>query len=178
MKKHLGLFLLLALSLCSVHCGYSTNILAASGVRTIHVEPFINNINYTSELQSGQEVYIPLLEVKVRDAVINRYLFDGNLKIAQPDTADVILKGALVGYERNVLRRTDNDDVEEYRIHILVDLVLWDPEKEEVVWEERAFAGESTFFLTGPKAKSEAAAADDAIKDLARRIVERTVEAW
>lgn len=177
MKKFPVLILMLfVVSLSSVNCGYSTSIMAATGLRTIYIEPFNNNINYTSELQN--EVYVPLLEVKVRDAVINRFQFDGHLKIAKPEVADLILKGALIGYERNVLRRTDNDDVEEYRLHVLVDLVLWDPEKEEVVWEERGFAGETTFFLTGPKSKSEASAVEDAIVDLAKRIVERTIEDW
>lgn len=177
MKKSAVLsVVLLAACLSSVNCGYSTSIMASTGFRTIFIEPFKNNINYTSELQ--KEVYIPLLEVKARDAIINRFQFDGHLKIAKQDVADLILKGALIGYSRDVLRRTDNDDIEEYRLHVVVDLVLWDPNKEEVVWQERGFAGETTFFLTGAKAKSEASAVEDAVTDLAKRVVERTIEDW
>ena len=176
MKKIFGFILWLAFGFFAINCGYSTNLLVASGIHTIYVEPFKNNINYTSELQ--KEVYVPLLEVKVRDAVINRFLFDGHIKIAAADKANLILKGSLIGYQRDVLRRTDSDNVEEYRLQVLVDLVLWDPEKEKVVWEERNFAGETTFFLTGPKAKSESSAIEDAVTDLGRRVVERTVEDW
>jgi len=176
MKKILACIILGVFSFSTIRCGYSTNILVASGFRTIHVEPFKNNIQYTSELQ--HDVYLPLLEVKAHNEVTNRFIFDGHLRIAEPQEADLILKGALVGYTRDVLRRTDSDDIEEYRIQVLVDLVLWDPEKEKVVWQERGFAGETTYFLTGPNATSESTAVDDAIKDLARRVVERAIEDW
>jgi hypothetical protein len=48
----------------------------------------------------------------------------------------------------------------------------------EVYWEEPSFAGEATYFLTGAQAKSETAALDEALTDLARRVVERTVQNW
>ena len=176
MKKFFALAIVVLLSFSSIRCGYSTNLLIASGVRSIHVEPFKNNVQYTSEFK--RDIYLHLLEVKIRNAVINRFQFDGHLRIVKPDKADLILRGALVGYERNVLRRTDNDEVEEYRIHILVDLVLWDPEKEKVVWEERNFAGEATYFLTGPNAESESSAVDRSVTDLAHRVVERSIEDW
>ena len=38
--------------------------------------------------------------------------------------------------------------------------------------------GDTTFFTTGPRAKSEAKARTDAMKEIARRIVDRTVEEW
>ena len=47
-----------------------------------------------------------------------------------------------------------------------------------VMWKEKGFAGETTYRTSGSLAKSDDAAVNDAIDDLARRIVERTVEAW
>ena len=78
----------------------------------------------------------------------------------------------------NNYRMYKNEDVEEYRITISVSLTLWDFAEDKAVWTESSFSGDTTYFTTGPLAKSEGTAVEDAIKDLARRIVERTVENW
>ena len=47
-----------------------------------------------------------------------------------------------------------------------------------LMWKEKGFAGETTYMTAGPLAKSDDDATTVAVDDLARRIVERTVEAW
>ncbi len=156
-------------------CGYSTS--AVSGrVKTIYVEPFRNKIAYDSE--TTRKIYIPLMEVKITNAVVDRFLFDGHLKIAKENKADAILQGELIDYQRDALRYTDNEDVQEYRITISVSLKLFDPVKQEVIWSEPNFSGDTTYFVVGAQAKSESAAIEDALKDLGRRVVERTIENW
>ena len=158
-------------------CGYTTKSTLPSSIKTIHVETFKNNIDFSAE--GRRNLYLPLLEIKVRNAVINRFLFDGNLKIADADTADLVLKGQLLSYDRSALRYTDNDDVQEYRIHITVSLEMWNANNIVAAdWTESSFVGEATYFVTGASARSEEAAVEDAITDLARRVVERTVENW
>lgn len=169
-------------SLCLVSCvlfsgcGYTTKSILPKNIRTIYVEPFKNNIDFTTG--TGRNVYLPLLEIDARNAVIDRFLFDGNLKIAKPEAADLILKGDLNGYNRSGLRYTDNDDVEEYRVHVTVSFELWNTKKDELSWAEPNFTGEATYFVTGPEVSTEDSAVDKAIVDLARRIVERTIEDW
>ncbi|VAW17259.1 hypothetical protein MNBD_BACTEROID05-390 [hydrothermal vent metagenome] len=157
-------------------CGYTTSSSLPGRLKTIYVEDFKNSIDYTKE--GVRNLYLPLLEVDVRNAVVDRFLFDGNLDIGDEDVADLILKAELISYERAALRYTDRDDIEEYRIYIAVSMKLWDVENERMMWEERSFIGESTYFLTGASASSEEAAVKKAIVDLARRIVERTIENW
>ena len=159
-----------------IGCGYSSRSLLPSRFKTIHIAPFKNNIAYTSE--QSRETYFPLLEVKIRNAVADRFLFDGHLKVDDSDEADLILKGELIGYGRDALRYSDDQDVQEYRIHIDVSLQLWDRLKNELLWEEPGFSGDTSYFVTGPSAKSESVALEDALKDLARRVVERTIEDW
>ncbi len=173
MKKYLILVLLCALV---AGCGYSARSLLPSRFKTIHVHPFKNKITYTAE--EARETYLPLLEVKIRNAIADRFLFDGNLKVDNSEEADLLLKGELIGYHRDGLRYTENEDVQEYRIRIEVSLQLWDREKNELLWEEPSFSGDTTYFLTGPLAKSETVALEDALTDLARRVVERTIEDW
>ncbi|MCA9401932.1 MAG: LptE family protein [Candidatus Omnitrophica bacterium] len=157
-------------------CGYTTSSNLAGHLKTIHVETFKNKIKFSQEDQ--RNIYLPLLEVDVRNAVIDRYLFDGNLKIAERSQADLVLRGSLIGYQRDPLRYTDSDDVQEYRVRIIVSLELYDQVKQTVMWSETGFAGEADYFVTGSQASTEESAVKDATIDLARRIVERTIENW
>ncbi|VAX36533.1 hypothetical protein MNBD_UNCLBAC01-78 [hydrothermal vent metagenome] len=157
-------------------CGYTTRSTLPKNLQTIHIEDFKNEISYTDG--SGRNIYLPLLELDARNAVIDRFLFDGNLKIAEFEDADLILKGRLKSYFRGVLRYTDDQDVEEYRVQITVSFELWDTKRNEIAWSEPGFVGEAEYFVTGSQAITEEAAVKIAIKDLARRIVERTIEDW
>ncbi len=160
--------------------GYTTQSMLPSNFKSIFVETFINNIKVTAE-QSNMRMYRgyrPGMELELTKAVIDYYLYDGNLKIAREDNADLLLKGTLVDFKRDALRYDTNDNIEEYRIKLIVNLTLIDAKTGNKVWEERGFAGETTYYTTGPMAKGEAQAVTDAIVDLSRRIVERTVEAW
>ncbi len=160
-------------------CGYSARSALPGGAKSIHVDNIKNSIDYTSDqADRARNIYLPLLEVKIRNAIVDRFLFDGNLRIQEADIANLFLKGELVNYQRIALRYTDNNDVEEYRVQIIVNLVLSDQKQDEVIWEEKGFTGEATYFVSGPSARSETAAVEEATVDLARRIVERTIENW
>lgn len=177
MRRQFIVILLGVLSFFSYHCGYSTHTTLPRHFRTIHIEPFKNAVGYSTE-GARRNLYVPLLEVKTRSAIADRFLLDGTLKVIEPQTADLILKGELKDYDRAGLRFSDSDDVEEYRISITVSLELFDTSKQETVWAEPSFSGEATYFLSGPQATSEEAAIQKAMEDLARRVVERTVEDW
>ena len=99
--------------------------------------------------------------------------------------ADLVLKGELIEYRKDPLSYTvDNNDVTEYRINIYVNLSLWDKKENKLVWEEKNFNGNYSFFTSFASTNvsrgnmSEDSAVTNAIEDLARRIVERTVEQW
>jgi len=83
----------------------------------------------------------------------------------------------LVNYTKGILRYTDEDEAEEYRVQIFMHLTLKDIAQDTVLWSQR-IVGESTYFVRGALASSESAAVDAAMVDLARRVVERTVENW
>jgi len=179
MKKTSSLITFFFLLAAVSGCGYSVRTLSPylSSKDTIYVAPFENTVDYSSESKQ-KNLYIPLMEVKITNEVTNRFIFDGNLKIDKEENADLVLKGKLLNYRRDVLRYDDNDDAEEYRISITVSLVLWDSATEEEVWVESGFIGDATYFLIGPNATSESSAIDEAVKDLSKRIVDRTIEDW
>ena len=170
------LSLLIVLCCALPGCGYTTGSLLPSKYRYISVEPFKNNVGYLNENVRG--LYIPLLETKVHDAIVSRFEIDGHLKIAPSDRANLILRGSLTSFDRDDIRLTDSQNVEQYRLRITIDMVLIDPATGEEIWRESGFAGEASYYRAGPQAKSEDAALQDALTNLSRRVVERTLENW
>lgn len=171
-------FLCLCLISSVYGCGYTTRSALPARLKTVYIEPFKNSMDYTTAT-GDRSVYIPLLEVKVRDAIVDRFLFDGNLRVtAAPEEADLVLTGEVVDYQRNPLRYTDDDDVQEYRIQIVTKLSLAETGSDAPMWAYNRFIGQATYFTAGAQATSEESAMQEAMVDLARRIVERTIEDW
>ena len=178
--KRLSLVFFISILLFVSGCGYTTQSLLPSNFKNIRVENFKNDIKITAE-QSDQRMYVgyrPGMEIELTKAVINAFLMDGNLKIARESNADIILTSTLTDFKRDALRYDANNNVEEYRIKLVVNIELENAKTGALVWKESGFTGETTYRTSGSLAKSEASAVRDATADLARRIVERTVEAW
>ncbi len=171
------------LSAFFIGCGYTSRSMISDKFKTIYIAPFVNKIDITKETEAANKykIYKPMLETDVTKSVTNKFLFDGNLRPVKEASADLFLKGELVEFRRDPLRYTDSDEVEEYRINILVNLSLWDKKEDKLVWQENNFTGNYTYltsFSTSGTPKSEDVAVSEAISDLSRRIVERTVEQW
>ena len=50
--------------------------------------------------------------------------------------------------------------------------------RDKLVWEENSFTGDTTYYTAGTASISEAVAVNNALTDIARRVVERAVEQW
>ena len=183
MKKK-GLFILASVFYLATiflsGCGYTTRSMISDKFTTIYITPFVNKIVITNEAdaESKYRLYRPMIETDITRTVNNRYLFDGNLKPSKEELADLTLKGEVVEFRKDPLRYLNNDEVSEYRINLVVNLKLWDNKENKLLWEENNFTGDTTYFTSGPQAQSEDSAVNYALNDLARRIVERTVEEW
>ena len=171
---------LIGAALLSAGCGYTTRSMIANSYRTIYIAPFASTIDITQESDVGNKykVYRPGLETDVSKSIINKFLFDGNVKPVNMENADLELKGELIEFRRDPLRYTTSDEVEEYRLSIIVNISLWDRAKDKMLWEERGFTADSSYFTRGASAKTEEVAIKDAIADLGRRVVARVVEEW
>jgi hypothetical protein len=189
MKRRISFFLSLTvvcflLASVLIGCGYTTRSMLSGKYSTIYITPFLNKVDITQESYSASKyrIYRPMLETDITKKVINRYLFDGNLKPVKEEKADLVLKGELIEYRKDPLRyNQDSDEVMEYRINILVNLSLWDMKENKLLWQENSFNGNYSYFPTPTNnviVVTETAAVNNAIEDLARRIVERTVESW
>ncbi len=165
---------------CIAGCGYTTRSLIADKYSTIYVDNFINKIDITREgdAEMRYKIYKPTLEVDITRAIIDRLIFDGNLKPVKIGDADLTLKGELVAFDRDPLKYTNNDEVAEYRINVRINMVLKDNKADKELWRENNFTGSKAYFTTGPYAQSDDSAVHEAVVDLGRRVVERIVEEW
>jgi len=178
MKKYLYFIVIGAILLCG--CGYTTRSSIVVSDPTIYVANFVNKIDIAKETSDANVYYgyRPSMERDITTEIINRFIFDGNYQITDMKKAHFLLKGELINFRREPLRYGTDDNVVEYRLHVSCNIGLYDQKKNKLVWEENNFAGEGTYRTTGEYTKSESTALQEAIEDLARRIVERTVEDW
>ena len=170
---------LLAVFSQTAGCGYTTKTVLPGNIKTIHVAPVKNAIDLSGEISEKDRfrVYRPGVEVDVTNAVINRFIFDGNLKVVSPEKADAVLEAKLVDYRRDPLRYSEGDDVQEYRLSVTIDATVTLVNGGKVLWHER-LTGDTSFFLSGSRALSEDEAVTKAVDDLARRVVDKTIESW
>lgn len=176
-----GCVLMVESGLLIAGCGYSTRSLLPSSYRAIYVEPFANRLATTAETSELQPFVaaIPLLEEDVTKAVINRFIFDGQLRVTpHREDASLVLTGELRDFHRQPIQQHEDGTAEAYRLNLIADLVLRERASGVVVWEEHGFVGDTTYFVTGSLAISEATALDNLRTDFARRVVERTIEDW
>ena len=161
-------------------CGYTTRPGLPSYLRTVYVKPFTNQIDVTALTTNYQRfpIYRHAMEVDLTKAVLNRYQFTGLLRPGTEHGADSRLEGELVEFRRDALRYNASQQVEEWRLSVVVNVRFYDLRMNTVMWEEGRLTGDTTYFELGPNAESESAALDRAITDTARRIVERTVGNW
>lgn len=160
-------------------CGYTTKAKVLDTVRTVYIAPVKNTIDLSGEIgdNANFRVYRPGLEVELTNAIINRFIFDGNLKVASAETADAVVEAKLVDYRRDPLRYTDGDDVQEYRLNITIEAVVYTKPDRKVLWRD-GITGDTSYILSGPLSKTEDEAAALAVEDTARRVVEKTMESW
>lgn len=161
-------------------CGYSATRLLPPEYQLIYVEPFKNRIPISEEMseRTGFIANLPRLEEDVTRGVIDRFLFDGNLRVtSNPQEADLLLHGEIYDFYRQAVRRFDDDAVEEYRLNLTASLSLVDKDG-KMILEEPHLVGDTTYFVTGASAKTESAAVNDLVVDFSRRVVEWVIEYW
>ena len=154
-------------------CGYTQKTKMPNDIKTLAVPTFKNVIQAKQifSYQSG-------LEVRLTNAVRDRILFDGNVKLAEPSESDAVLIGNLTQYIQEPIGYDQLEQVDRYRLTIGTDLTLKDLRTNKVIWHEPYFTGEVIYVLRGNGAITEQQAADAAIRKFARDVIDRMVEDW
>lgn len=147
--------------------GYTLGSTLPPNLRSVYVPTFVNRSNE------------PLLEIEATKAVIQELQRDGSLKVVDKDTADFLLKVALVDCSLKPLRydRDSGKTTAEYRLEITADIVLSRIQAKEFIVVKRV-RGEFDFRPGGDLQSAKRAALPGACRDLAHDVVESVVEYW
>lgn len=154
-------------------CGYTQKAHLPGDIKTIAVHTFKNEIP-----PKEQFAYRPGLEVELTNAIIDRFIFDGNVKVVDESKADAVLEGAIISYEQEGVRFDRLESIEEYRLYLVVKFKLIDRKANHILIEEPNFSGRAEFFVSRSPASVRRTAANTATFDLARSLVDRIIEDW
>lgn len=177
----------LALAGLTAGCGYTTRSSLDAKFQTIAVEAF-QNLSREYDLQA------PLT-----NALLRAFTADGRLEVVGAPHADLLLQGVILDYSLKGLTFDENDEVTQFICVVMAGVRLTDQETGEVVWEDRAMAGETTFYTRAAGQSSdrlrgnaetllatvrsfpseeENRGASEALEQLASDIFYRTIEPW
>ncbi|MCL4217080.1 MAG: hypothetical protein KJ052_08780 [Candidatus Hydrogenedentes bacterium] len=177
----------LAASVWLCGCGYATRSSLDPQYTTISVAPFLNH-------SREYDFQAPLT-----NAVTRKFIHDGRLKVVPRENADLLLEGIILDYKHRGLTYDRKDDVTQFLVVVMAGARLTDLRTNEVLWEDPAMAGESSFYtravgqsadrLRGnaevflPTVRSlpteeENRGASEALEQLAQDIFFRTIEPW
>ena len=167
-------WLLILSNLCFLSsCGYTQEVHLPNEIKTIAVPTFKNEIP-----PKDQFAYRPGLEIELTNAIRDRLIFDGNLKVVEESKADAILQGAIVAYQQEGLRFDRLESVQEYRLFLVVKFKLIDRRTHKVLIEEPNFSGHAEFFTAQSPDATRRQSANSATFDLAKSLVNRIIEEW
>lgn len=159
--KNIVLTLLLVAFLAS--CGpYSFSGASTGGIETVYIPVFDNE---TIEYGLGEE-----LTTKVTSAIVA----DNTLKVVDRDDADAFISGKVISYKKSSETYNIEDQVQEYRVDVAVNVSLVRPNG-DVVWEEPQI---SSFGVYQADTETEDEGKTEALEKLAEIIVNRTVRNW
>ena len=179
-RRSLRILLLACFFSAHFGCGYTQKSLLPESIKAITVIPVKNAIDLSGEISDKNRLRVtrPGIEVDLTNAIINRFIFDGNLKVVLPEKANAAVEAKIIEYRRDAVRYTNADEVQEYRVSLVIDVAVYETKDHKILWQDPHLIGDTSFFLTGSRAVSEDQAAAKAVEDVARRVVERTIEIW
>jgi hypothetical protein len=156
-----GFFWLLLLAIFAPGCGpYSFSGATATHIKTIAVPVFEDR---TAEFG---------VKERLSNTIIQEFTRDNTLKIADRRVADSVLLGSLLRVEERPGVYNQQENVQQIRLFLTVQMKYEDLKKPKTVWEAQV-----TQFgdYTPPNRQ---AAIDDAIRKIANEVLNKTVSEW
>lgn len=156
----------LVLALGSWGCGpYSFSSAGGSGFKTVAVPLFEDR---TSEFG---------IKEQMTDAIIAQFHRDNTLKTADRRTAESILTGTLLDVEDRAGAFSREENVQEIRVYVTVNVKYEDSKKHRTIWEEE-MTQFGAYTPSGAGSNDRATALKDAIDKIALQVLNKTVAGW
>lgn len=146
-------------------CGiYSFSGSIAPHLKTVAVPLFVNR---TAEFGMAEEL---------TDSIIHEFTRDNTLKIADPSEADVLVEGVIVRIDDRAGAFDRQEQVQDLKIYISVQIKCTDQVKRQKLWEERLTHYGSYDPATGAEGRLEAV--NEALTKISQDILNKTVAGW
>jgi hypothetical protein len=110
------------------------------------------------------------------DAVIDEFIRDGSLQIADRGSADVLLTGAIVSVSDRAGAFDQDETVQDIKVYISVQIECLDQVKRQQMWQERITQFGSYDPAQGPTGRTDAY--DQAFERISQEILNKTVSNW
>ena len=159
--------------------------LAVALVAALACGPYTFNPNLPGHIKS---VAIPLFknprtfkygaERVLTDAVIDEFVADGSLDVADENVADSKLTVEIVNYKKEPLTYDVQEVVKEYNLAVVVSATFTDLTTNQVLWQEPSMYESVSYYAIGSRAETEDEALRRLAEELARKLVNRTLQGW
>lgn len=121
------------------------------------------------------------LSSALADSLVEAFLDSGVLKVADEKSADSVIETTLLEYRRNPYTVDQAENVQEYKLEIVLEARFVDVRKNKVIWEEKRLTQWDTYnFISvgGRPAEGEEIGIGRVLAKLTDDVVNRTVEGW
>ena len=156
---------LLAVALAG--CGYSFRGNLPDHIQTVAVPVFTNK---TSE---------PAVGNLLTSAVVEAFSTNGRLRVVEPEDADAVLDGEVVGYDVQSIAFDSQANVRQYRLVVTMNLRFRDVRRSTILFEQQRLREKADFQILGAVSQTisrEESAVRTAATEIARAIVSLTVD--
>jgi hypothetical protein len=152
---------------CGVY-GFSSSLLPAH-IRTVAV-PLPENRTNRSDLAAA-----------LADSLTEAFLADQTLKLAGERDADSVVEGVILEYRREPFTYDAQENVQTYRLEIVMEARFVDVRKNKVIWERKRLAQWDTYNFAevgGKPPETEEIGIGRVLGKLTDDIVNQTLQAW
>ena len=157
-------YILLAVTLVTVGCGYSSQALIDPQYRTVYVDTFDN--------QSWRRGF----EYGLSRALVNEINLKTDLRIVDREVADTIITGQIRNFRQDVLTEDADDNVRELQLTMVVDMTWTDRRTGQPIKTVWAHAGhEQVKYDLGETLQG---VTNEMFHDVAEELVEKLEADW
>jgi len=110
------------------------------------------------------------------DAIIDEFIRDGSLKIADRSTADVLIIGSIVSINDRAGAFDQQETVQDIKVYVSVRVECTDQVKRQAMWDERITQFGSYDPAEGPDGRN--SAYEQAFEKISQEILNKTVSNW
>jgi len=121
------------------------------------------------------------LDAALADSLVEAFIRNHTLTVVPEKNADSVLEGTILEYRREPFTVAANEQVQEYKVEIVVAAQFVDLRKNKVLWEEERMSQWATYNFVevgGRPAETENEGIGRALAKLTADLLNRTVEGW